>query len=184
MQNRTMQPYVAPVFSPPPYAIVVNALFFASLGVLITAVLCMLVKGWIRALDRKLWGIPDLQKRAVIKELREQGMVRWRLPGLITILPSLVHIALVFFFIGLVVYLLHVHILPAFLSFALFGIGVLVYVLPILISVIDEFSPFRSVYSRVLGGPYRRLYSRLAASLGSHSTMALRQSPSKKYVNA
>jgi Family of unknown function (DUF6535) len=82
MQNRTTESYVAPEFSPPPYAVAVNMLFFASLSVvLVAAFLCMLVKGWIRELNRKLRGIPDLQKRAVVKELREQGLVRWRPPG-------------------------------------------------------------------------------------------------------
>ena len=161
MQNSTSGPYVAPVFSPPPYAIAVNALFFASLGiVLVAAFLCMLVKGWIRELDRKLLGIPDLEKRAVLKELREQGLARWRLPEMITILPSLIHISLVLFFIGLALYLLQVHPLPAFLSIAIFGLGVLVYFLSIVISVVDDFSPFRSLYSRALGVLYRHLYPR------------------------
>src|SRR6201990_885441 len=152
MQNRTSEPYVAPVFSPPPYAVAVNALFFASLGiVLVAAFLCMLVKGWIRELDRKLRGIPDLQKRAVIKELREQGLVRWRLPEMITTLPSLIHLALVLFFIGLALYLLQVHKLPAFITISIFGFGVLLYIPSIFISAIDDFSPFRSPYSRALG---------------------------------
>jgi len=151
MQNRTAGPYVAPTFSPPPYAVAVNTLFFASLGVvLVTAFLCMLAKGWIRALDRKLWEIPDLQRRAVIKELREQGLHRWRLQDLITILPSLVHLSLLLFFIGLTVYLLHTHKLPASLLISIFGIGVLVYALSIIVSTFDKFSPFQPLYSRVL----------------------------------
>src|SRR5258708_277095 len=159
MQNSTSGPYVAPVFSPPPYAIAVNALFFASLGVvLVAAFLCMLVKGWIRELDRRLRGIPDLQKRAVIKELREQGLVRWRLPEIITILPSLIHLSLVLFFIGLALYLLQVHKLPAFLTMSIFGLGVLLYTLSIFISAIDDFSPFHSLYSRALGDLYRRVF--------------------------
>ena len=162
MQNSTSGPYVPSVFSPPPYAVAVNALFFASLGVvLIAAFLCMLVKGWIRELDRKLQGIPDLKRRAVIKELREQGLVRWRLPEIITILPSLIHVSLVLFFIGLALYLLQVHKLPAFLTIFIFGLGVLLYVFSVFISAIDDFSPFRSPYSRALGVLYRRLYSRL-----------------------
>src|SRR5258708_809455 len=182
MQNSTSGPYVAPVFSPPPYAIAVNALFFASLGVvLVAAFLCMLVKGWIRELDRKLRGIPELRKRAVIKELREQGLVRWRLPEIITILPSLIHLSLVLFFIGLASYLLQVHNLPAFLTISIFGFGVLFYTLSIFISAIDDFSPFRSLYSRALGILYRRLYS----SLYSHvyrvsSLMALPQTTAEK----
>ena len=161
MQNSTSGPYVTPVFSPPPYAIAVNALFFASLGiVLVAAFLCMLVKGWIRELDRKLLGIPDLEKRAVIKELREQGLARWRLPEIIIFLPSLIHISLVLFFVGLALYLLQVHPLLAFLSIAIFGLGVLVYFLSIVISAVDDFAPFRSMYSRALGVLYRHLYPR------------------------
>ena len=173
MQNRTSGPYVSPVFSPPPYAVAVNALFFASLGiVLVAAFLCMLVKGWIRELDRKLLGIPDLKKRAVIKELREQGLARWRLPEIIIILPSLIHISLVLFFIGLALYLLQVHPLPAFLSISIFGLCVLVYFLSIVISAVDDFAPFRSMYSRVLGVLYRRLYPDLMPALVSRSALS------------
>jgi hypothetical protein len=125
----------------------------------------MLVKGWIRELDRKLRGITDLQKRAVIKELREQGLLRWRLPELITILPSLIHLSLVLFFIGLAVYLSQIHKLLAFLTLSIFGVGVFVYVLSTFISAIDNFSPFRSPYSRVLGALYRYVYSEVYSPL-------------------
>ena len=162
MQNSTSGPYVASVFSPPPYAVAVNALFFASLGIiLVAAFLCMLVKGWIRELDRKLQGMPDLEKRAIIKELREQGLARWRLPEMIVFLPSLIHISLLLFSIGLALYLLQVHPLLSFLSISIFGLGMLVYFLSIFLSAIDDFSPFRSMYSRALGVLYRRLYPRL-----------------------
>ena len=183
MQNHTLDPYVAPVFSPPSYAVAVNALMFSSLGVvLIAAFLCMLVKGWIRELDRKLRGIPDLQKRAVIKELREQGLVRWRLPEMITILPSLIHLALALFFIGLALYLLQVNKLPAFLLISIFGLGMLLYVLSIAISAVDDFSPFRSLYSRTLGVLYRRLYFRLLSPFvyRQPSLMALPQTAAEK----
>ena len=174
MQNRTVEPYVVPPFTPPLYAVAVNALFFASLAVvLVAAVLCMVVKGWVRELDRKLRRIPDSRKRAVIKELREQGMLRWRLPEIIAVLPTFILLSLVLFFTGLTVYLFYIHKLPAFLSITIFATGLLVYMLPIFISAIDEFSPFRSAYSRPLGGVYRRLYSRVADYLGSSSTMTL-----------
>ena len=174
MRNITVEPYVVPPFAPPLYAVVVNALFFASLAVvLVAAVLCMVVKGWVRELDRKLRRIPDSRKRAVIKELREQGMLRWRLPEIIAVLPTFILLSLVLFFTGLTVYLFYIHKLPAFLSITIFATGLLVYTLPIFISAIDEFSPFRSAYSRSLGGRYRRLYCRVADYLGSSSTMAL-----------
>ena len=183
MQNSTVGPYVPSVFSPPADAVAVNALFFASLGiVLVTAFLCMLVKGWIRELDRKLQGIPDLEKRAVIKELREQGLARWRLPDMIIFLPSLIHISLVLFFIGLALYLLQVHPLLAFLSISIFGLGVFVYSLSIVISAIDDFSPFRSMYSRALSVLYRRLYPHQMTPFAfrSLSVMALPQTTIEK----
>ena len=169
IQNRTVEPYVAPTFSPPSYAVTVNALLFTSLSVvLVTAFLCMLVKGWIRALDRKLWELPDLQKRAVIKELREQGLLRWRLPELITVLPLLIHISLLLFSIGLVVYLFNVHKIPALLSISIFGIGVLVYLLSFITSIFDKFSPFQPFHSRALGAdslPADEIISRLVPVL-------------------
>ena len=166
MQNNTSTPYTPSVFSPPPYAVAVNILFFASLGiVLLTAFLCMLVKGWIRELDRKLQGIPDSEKRAVIKELREQGLARWRLPEMIIILPPLIYISLTLFSIGLAIYLSQVHRPLAYFSIFIFGVGVSVYTLSIAVSIIDDFSPFRNVYSRALGVRYRRLYRRLSLHL-------------------
>ena len=181
MQNSTSGPYIAPVFSPPPYAIAVNAFFFASFSLVLLAVfLCMLAKGWIRALGRKLRGIPDSHRRAVVKELREQGLRRWSLPELILIIQSLIHLSLVLFYIGVVVYLLQIHKLLAFLSIATFGVGVVIYLLSIFISTIDDFSPFQSTYSQRLGALYRRLYSRLAKSFGPRACQALPQTTSEK----
>ena len=166
MQNNTSRPYVASVFTPPLYAVAVNILFFASLSVvLLAAFLCMLIKGWIRELKRNLQGIPDSEKHAVIKELREQGLARWRLPEMISILPSLIYSSLALFSIGLAIYLFQVYPPLAYLSIFIFGFGVFVYSLSIAISIADDFSPFRNVYSRALGVLYRRLYRRLSLHL-------------------
>ena len=141
-------------------------LFFASLSVvLLAAFLCMLIKGWIRELNCNLQGIPDSEMHAVVKELREQGLARWRLPDMILILPSLIYISLALFSIGLGFYLFHVYPPLAYLSIVIFGFGVLLYFLSIIISVIDGFSPFRSVHSRLLGVLYCRLYDRLSPYL-------------------
>ena len=64
-----------------------------------------------------------MQKRAVITKLRDQGLLRWRLPDLITILPSLIHLSLILFFIGLALYLSQVHKLPAFLTLSMLESG-------------------------------------------------------------
>ena len=61
MQNRTSEPYITLISSPPPYAVAVNALFFANLWVVIVAAfLSTFVKGLIQDLGCKLRSIPDL----------------------------------------------------------------------------------------------------------------------------
>ena len=77
---------------------------------------------------------------------------------MIILLPSRTHIYIVFFFIGLSLYLFQVHPLPAFLSISFSGLGVRVYFLSIAISAIDYFSSFRPMYCRALDVLYRRLY--------------------------
>ena len=55
MRNSSLGPYVPPDFSPPGHIVVVNALFYASLGVIILAALiAMLIKSWVREFDRGL----------------------------------------------------------------------------------------------------------------------------------
>lgn len=49
MRNSNLGPYVPPSFSPPYYIEVVNALFYASLGLtLLVAFISMLIKSWVR----------------------------------------------------------------------------------------------------------------------------------------
>ena len=108
MQNRTSEPYITPVF--PPLCMLLPSLLFAVLRVVLTtAVLSMLIKGFILELDHRHQGLTDLKKRAVIKELREQGLLRWRPPELITILPSLIRLSVIVFVIALTIYLFYVH---------------------------------------------------------------------------
>ena len=53
MRNSTLGPYVPPEFSPPEHIVIVNALFYASLGVmLLAAFIAMLIKSWVREFDR------------------------------------------------------------------------------------------------------------------------------------
>ena len=55
MRNSSLEPYVPADFSPPEYIVVVNALFYASLGVmLLAAFIAMLIKTWVREFDRGL----------------------------------------------------------------------------------------------------------------------------------
>ena len=66
MRNSSLEPYDPKMFSPEPYIVVVNALFYASLGVMLLAVfIAMLIeidKSWVCEFDRgsRAITIPEL----------------------------------------------------------------------------------------------------------------------------
>ncbi|KAJ7581598.1 hypothetical protein C8J56DRAFT_728174, partial [Mycena floridula] len=82
----------------------VNALWFASLSFALgAALLSVLVKQWLQHYVSALTGTP--RERVVIRHFRFLGLGRWKLPFIIGFLPVLLHIALLLFFAGLVVFL-------------------------------------------------------------------------------
>ena len=71
MRNSSLEPYVPADFTPPEYIVVVNALFYASLGVmLLAAFIAMLIKTWVREFDRGLQAMSLPEQRAKTREFR------------------------------------------------------------------------------------------------------------------
>ena len=160
MRNSSLGPYVPVNFSPPEYIVVVNALFYASLGVmLLAAFIAMLIKSWVREFDRGLQAMSLPEQRAKTREFRYLGMQRWRLPEMVGILPLLIQISLLLFFIGLIVFLFPIS-KPAFgVTTAIFGIGILYYSITMSISVFVTSSPFHSPLSRTFATVYQRAHA-------------------------
>ena len=156
MRNSTLGPYVPPEFSPPEHIVIVNALFYASLGVMILAAfVAMLIKSWVREFDRGLRAMSLPEQRAKTREFRYLGMERWKPPEMVGILPLLIQISLLLFSSGLVLFLFHIS-TPSFgVTTAIFGIGVLYYAITTSISVFVTSSPFHSPLSRTLATVYR-----------------------------
>jgi len=156
MRNSSLGPYVPPVFSPPEHIVIVNALFYASLGVmLLAAFIAMLIKSWVREFDRGLGAMSLPEQRAKTREFRYPGMKRWKLPEMVGILPLLIQISLLLFSIGLILFLFHIS-TPSFrVTTAIFGIGVLYYAVTTSISVFVTSSPFHSPLSRTIASVYR-----------------------------
>jgi hypothetical protein len=106
MRNSSLGPYVAPGFSPPEHIVVVNTLFYASLGVMILAAfIAMLIKSWVREFDRGLRAMSLPEQRAKTREFRYLGMERWKLPEMVGVLPFLIQISLLLFSVGLILFL-------------------------------------------------------------------------------
>ena len=160
MRNNTLGPFVPQPFTPTPSIITVNILFFTSLGViLVAAFIAMLVKSWIRELDRGLEAISDSKRRALVREYRNQGLLFWKVPQLIALLPILIYISLLLFSSGLVIFLFHIHKPSGVVALAVFLCGASFYGVTMIIATLDSSAPFRSPISRALGLAYRRAYA-------------------------
>jgi len=160
MRNSSLGPYVPAAFSPPEHIIVVNALFYASLGFMVLAAfIAMLIKSWVREFDRGLRAMSIPEQRAKTREFRYLGMERWKLPEMVETLPLLIQISLLLFSIGLMIFLFHIS-KPSFgVITTIFGVGIFYYVMTTSISVVVTSSPFHSPLSRRLGNVYQRMHA-------------------------
>ena len=160
MRNSSLGPYVPADFSPPDHIVIVNALFYASLGViLLAAFIAILIRSWIREFDRGLRVMSLPEQRAKTREFRYLGMERWKLPEMVGILPLLIQLSLLLFSIGLVLFLFHTS-KPSFVvTTVIFGIGILYYAVTTSISVFVTSSPFHSSLSRSLAVVYQRAHA-------------------------
>ncbi|KAG8854661.1 hypothetical protein FRB91_003241 [Serendipita sp. 411] len=93
-------------FNSRPQIIVTNSLLFLSLTFsLISALLAILVKQWTRRIFLGLKSIPSKRDRAREHFFRMEGVKRWNLSNLIAAIPMLLHLALFFFFTGILFWL-------------------------------------------------------------------------------
>jgi len=151
LNNSTISAYAPPEFTASPNTVVVNLLFFLSLAlVLIDAFLAMLVKSWLQEFDRgwRKYTVADL--RAQERERRLQGLERWKLAELVTLLPILIQSSLLSFCIGLIVLLFPLHLISAILSSVALVAGFGFYAFTTYVSVLDDYAPFSSPASRGL----------------------------------
>lgn len=123
MRNSSLAPYVPPDSSPPRYIVIVNALSYASLGVMVlVAFIAMLIKNWIREFGRNLRAMSNPEQQERTREFRYLGMERWMLVGMVEVLPSLIRVSLLLFSIGLVLFVFHISILSFGVTTAIFAI--------------------------------------------------------------
>lgn len=90
-----------PAFELTGSAIRINIYWFSSLIIsLATALLAILAKQWVNNLLVGLSPVPSQQTRH--RQYRTDGLHKWNLPAVLSLLPILLHISLVLFFFGLV----------------------------------------------------------------------------------
>jgi hypothetical protein len=97
-------------FSPPTYAVWVNALWFLSLVISLTcALLATLLQQWARRYLKVTQTRYSPHKRARIRSFFAEGVEKCFLPWAVEALPTLLHASLFLFFAGLAVFLWNVN---------------------------------------------------------------------------
>ncbi|KAN0140386.1 hypothetical protein V8E53_001595 [Lactarius tabidus] len=103
-------PTSPPPFTPPSYAVCVNALWFLSLVISLTcALLATLLQQWARRYLKVTQPRYSLHKRARIRALFAEGVEKFLLPWAVEALPTMLHLSLFLFFSGLAVFLWNVN---------------------------------------------------------------------------
>ncbi|KAF8594124.1 hypothetical protein BDV93DRAFT_402136, partial [Ceratobasidium sp. AG-I] len=132
ISNRSALPSLTATTGPPPFipatsAIAVNVLWFSSLILSVSVTLvAMLAKEWAYLFVASRTG--GVQEQARKRQERFDSMEAWKLAGLITALPTLMHIALFLFAVGLCVYLWTIHLVVAVPVVILTSLTALIYV--------------------------------------------------------
>ncbi|KAI0770758.1 hypothetical protein BC629DRAFT_1269774, partial [Irpex lacteus] len=102
--NSTAQPSpsltVPPSSGPTNVQILINTLWFLSLGLgLVTSLLAIVVLQWLR--EYRVPGYLTMRDRVRLRQLRYQGLIKWGVPQIVSILPVLLQVALILFLTGL-----------------------------------------------------------------------------------
>ncbi|KAG9083538.1 hypothetical protein FRC06_004490 [Ceratobasidium sp. 370] len=153
MPNRSTAAPVAaeaypPNFTPPKYAIIINTLWFLSLMLGITVTLIsILAKEWCHVYTAGRTG--PMHEQARRRQQRFDGLKTWRMVGLIAFLPTLMHVALFLFAIGLSIYLWHIYAVVAIPVIVLTSIAALFYSAVTILPFVYEFCPYSTALSRV-----------------------------------
>ncbi|KAI0246124.1 hypothetical protein BJV78DRAFT_1135861 [Lactifluus subvellereus] len=115
-------------FTPPPWAVWVNGLWFLSLVIsLACALLATLLQQWARRYLRVTCPRYSPHKRARVRAFYADGVEKLHLPWTVEMLPLLLHISLFLFFAGLSVFLFSVNLTIFKVVIAWVGLCVIVY---------------------------------------------------------
>ncbi|KAJ7278695.1 hypothetical protein C8J57DRAFT_1573283, partial [Mycena rebaudengoi] len=126
--NGTLAVMPASPFVPDTTALICNALWFISLGLsLSSALIATLLEQWARDFLHRA----DLRSAPVIRarifSYLYYGLKRFNMHTVVEVIPLLLHASLLFFFAGLILFLLPVNDIIMGISAALFGLVVVAY---------------------------------------------------------
>ncbi|KAJ3485496.1 hypothetical protein NLI96_g4912 [Meripilus lineatus] len=160
--NSTTIPAVLPPFTPDTKSKWVNALWLAALVLsLITASLGMLVKQWFREYLTGVFVAP--RERCRVRYFRRVGLLWYKVPEIAGVLPILLQLALILFFMGLVIYIRILLPSIGWHIIALIGLWLLFFVVTTLIPLFSPSCPYKTPFLKTLFLQFRKLSNSLYA---------------------
>ncbi|KAG9120242.1 hypothetical protein FRC07_004348 [Ceratobasidium sp. 392] len=158
-----------PDFVPSTSARWINGIWFTSLGLSLSAALtAMLSKEWLNAF------ISSRPRAAhahvLLRQSRLEGLEKWWVLHIIALLPSILHVSLLLFGIGLVVYLWTLDRVVAAIFAPFLGITSLFYLLTTLLGICYEFCPFMTQLSGYIRHAITNLFNQTRIHQGQGSS--------------
>ncbi|KAK0439218.1 hypothetical protein EV421DRAFT_876136 [Armillaria borealis] len=143
------------IFSPVGTTLWVNGLWFISLSLsLVTALIAVLVKQWLHQYMSIPPGTP--RDHSLLRHYRFMGLEAWHVPIIIGLLPVLMYIALAFFFLGLVVFLVPLNIAIALVVAVIGVVSYTAYVASNILPLCYSQCPYKTPLSNILTRLVRR----------------------------
>jgi hypothetical protein len=141
-------PASPPPFTPPNYAVWVNALWFLSLVISLTcALLATLLQQWARRYLKITQPRYSPHRRARIRAFFAEGVDKFLLPWAVEALPAMLHLSLFLFFAGLAVFLWNVNLTIFKLVLSWVGLCTALYGCITFIPVFRHDSPYQTPLS-------------------------------------
>ncbi|QRW22489.1 hypothetical protein RhiXN_10076 [Rhizoctonia solani] len=160
-------------FVPSKIDIWINALWYSSFSLSIaTAFMAMLAKDWCYSFKAKRTGHPYDQAH---RRQRKWKMIqRCGMQEVIEALPSLMHLSLFLFCIGLYLYLLDLNNIVAILVMYIGGTFIAFYILTSITATFVEYFPYTTVISRILRSQYmQNIYKYISKSRIPYTVMLM-----------
>ncbi|KAG9123721.1 hypothetical protein FRC07_014166 [Ceratobasidium sp. 392] len=158
-------PVNLPGFTPLSSARWINGIWFTSLAISLSAALvAMLGKEWLTAFLASRPRSPH--SHALLRQSRLEGLERWWALHIIALLPSLLHLSLLLFSVGLVLYLWTMDTGISVVIACVTGLTFLFYLLTAMLGATYEFCPFTTEISAYLRASATKMLGR--PSIKSH----------------
>ncbi|KAJ1307692.1 hypothetical protein OPQ81_001783 [Rhizoctonia solani] len=146
-------------FVPSPVAVWVNAIWFLSLSLSVSvSLVAMLAKQWCYSYMSGRTGQPHVQARQ--RQRRLDGLEHWKMPGILAFLPTLMHVSLILFFVGLTIYLWDIHIGVAIPVLAITALTFIFYAMTTILPLGNAYCPYNTPLSHYIDSGLRKLMSR------------------------